>query len=178
MSELVARVWARKGGRMSDPAVETRAPMKWDEASDPDGLTKSDMRPRDWMLQSALEYLLGRLEEHEENSFSATFVVGGQVVSGLVIGRRAWMAEQEKALSQDGGAAEQLGIFMRTLFDEVIGRADESTRRRDEADLPRPATTFFHMKRAKVGQGAGAVTFPLWRGTLADVTGWSFGKTD
>lgn len=163
---------------MSDPAVEPRDPMRWDEASDPDGVTKSDTRPKDWMLQSALEYLLGRLEEHEENSFSATFVVGGQVVSGLVIGRRAWMTEQEKALSRDGAAAEQLGVFMRTLFDDVIGRWEESTLRRDAADLPRPATSFFHMKQATIGQGPGAVTFPLWRGTLADVTGWSFGKTD
>lgn len=162
-----------KGGRVSDQDEDKTAAIEWSPENDPDGVTREELEAQDWLLESLFDFMFGYMDERTESSFGATFVVGGQQVSGTVISRRAWIKEQEAALQDRGDAAESLGKYMRAVWDSVTQRLDEKDKNRQAQDLPNPSRSFFHMKDARIGTGKAATSVPFWRGHMDEITGWS-----
>lgn len=153
----------------AQPAAEGD-PEKWDPATDPDGYTREDVSPKDFLLDVLLDSTLGTREDGG-GSFSLTVTLGGQVVSGTAISRGEWMDSVASQYDQAGG-----GDFIRKAFDMVQGQIVEEQERREAADLPTGARGFLHMRDVRVGNGGGWADLRYWRGSLSDVTGWSLGS--
>ncbi len=62
------------------------------------------------------------------------------------------------------------------MFNLVNDKYLERDNERREADLPTARRDFIHMKEVHVGGASEFYALPLWRGALADVTGWSLGS--
>ena len=159
----------------TDISAEESEPTKqWDPETDPDGYTYDDISPKDWYLDTVLNFVHGFNDEHPGGIVGLTVTSNGAVVSGLAISRAEWLAGVVDQYKQAG--AEDTATYIEKVFkqthDAVIGRA----KGRDEADLPSRARGFLHMKDARIGAGDTYTQVPLWRGALADITGWSLGS--
>ncbi len=145
-------------------------PEKWDPATDPDGYTREEVRPKDLLLDAVLDFTVGRREE-PGGSFSLTVLVGGQVVSGMAISRGEWIDAVSTQYEQSGGTEH-----LRKVFELVNDHIRTEEDRREAADLPTYARRFLHMRDVRIGTGDAWTQLPYWRGALEDVTGWSFGS--
>lgn len=105
-----------------------------------------------------------------------TLEVRGLVVSGVLISAEQFFHLQIKALEDPavGAAANALAPFFQPWLE--ANRADAAHYEEDESfDLPDPVHV--HMRRASIlNSGAHSLTIPLWRGRLAEVSGWSIGS--
>ena len=159
---------------LTNDDTDAPEPAPWDPETDPDGYTYDDIRPKDWYLDTVLNFVHGFNDEHPGGIVGLTVTSNGAVVSGLAISRTEWMAGVVAQYNEAG--ADETAIYIEKVFnqahDTVVGRAKE----RDEADLPSRARGFLHMKGVQIGTGTATTTVPLWRGSLADITGWSLGS--
>lgn len=153
---------------------ETAAPTPWDPESDPDGYTREDVSPKDWYLDTVLDFVHGFNDEHPGGIVGLTVTSGGVVVSGLAISRAEWMAGVVDQYKQAG--ADQTAIYIEKVFNQAHDTVVERAKDRDEAGLPSRARGFLHMKEVRLGAGDTYTQVPLWRGALADITGWSLGS--
>lgn len=112
------------------------------------------------VLLLGLTELIERLDNGDgvPSSVSLTATTPGAVVSGLLVPRRWWVEETVRHLTAD---AATFGTVMGSLFDEF----------RPDGTLPR----YFHLMDARliVGPGDQSDIGMLWRGRIADVSGWS-----
>ncbi|AWB93867.1 hypothetical protein [Aeromicrobium chenweiae] len=115
----------------------------------------------DVLLISLVE-LIERLDDRgdEPLSVSVTATIPGGVVSGLLVPRRWWVDEATRELT---ASDPNIGRAMGSLFTEL---------RPLDGALP----AYFHLRDARliVGPGNQHGSGMLWRGRLADVSGWSF----
>jgi len=153
---------------------ETDELTQWDPATDADGYTWDDIRPKDWYLGTVLDFAHGFNDETSGGIVGLTVTSNGALVSGLAISRAEWITVMVELYKQ-AGASETAG-YVKKLFtqahDEVLDRA----KARDEADLPSHARGFLHMKDVRIGVGNVTTQVEQWRGSLADITGWSLGS--
>ncbi|MFD3336070.1 hypothetical protein ACFWV1_26000 [Streptomyces sp. NPDC058700] len=139
--------------------------------SDPEGTATgseaAEKRPEvvEQVIDLDLRLLVSFYNAHKENSLSITLHVPGGIVSGELIGREAYLERWDAVV----GAVEQgeglVGVQRMTqgLLDEAgVPKSD---------DLPR----WIHLRDVAVMAPNRLVTFPFWRGRLADVSGWSLG---
>lgn len=117
--------------------------------------------PKDWALEIMLDVLLGEDDENKETSFSLTVLSNGTIVSGLAISGEAWLDLNNNALRQGLG-----------LDPEDATGGDEKPEPLSNANARR----YFHMKDVIISQGGVPFEFSHWRGTLADVSGWTLGQ--
>lgn len=163
---------------MSDDTTEPTdeaPPPKWSPEDDPDGYTWDDIRPKDFLLESLLDFYVGGDDTSAEGAIGITVLSGGLTVSGIAISRRAWIDAMKAtfAKSMTSDYSDAIG----TVYDMTAERLEDVYKRRDAADLPTHKRTHLHMRDVRIIMGVDDhVTMPLWRGTLDDVTGWSMGS--
>ncbi|MEU4066225.1 hypothetical protein AB0F25_28130 [Streptomyces wedmorensis] len=116
-------------------------------------------------LDLRLLVLMVNTEENRGTSVSITLHVPGGLVSGELIGREDYLDRLDRVAS---GAGMSGIVGFRRKAAEVLREA--GVRKTD--DLPR----WIHLQDAAVvGPNGRLLTFPVWRGRLADVAGWSLG---
>ncbi|WP_406247633.1 hypothetical protein OG944_22850 [Streptomyces anulatus] len=119
-----------------------------------------------------LQLLIQLLDEDPRSSLPLTLTHPGGVLHGDVIGHEQWKAEWARSLRQvEGEGANLLAEFPETVDQGVRElRADEDA---ETARLPR----WIHLRDVTLVVGAmNPVSLPLWRGRLADVSGWALGR--
>ncbi|MFJ3395292.1 hypothetical protein [Leifsonia aquatica] len=158
---------------MSDEAAEPEV-AAWDPAADPDGYTWDDVRPKDWYLDTVLNFAHGFSDETVGGTVGLTVTSNGVLVSGLAISRTEWIAATVDQYKQSGAAGT--APYIDKLFNEVHDDVVDAAAKREAARLPRRAQNFLHMKDVRLGTGTVTTQVPLWRGALADITGWSMGS--
>lgn len=108
-------------------------------------------------------------------ALSATLLVGGAVVSGMIESAEAWWGAQQEAI---GGVAGELSEAYAAGLGEVVAmyRTARLSAELDDADVG--PTTFVHMRDVEVhGTGGGVMDAPYmrWRCRLSAVDGWMLG---
>lgn len=146
----------------------------WDEASDPDGYTRAEVLPNDWYLDTLLSFFVGD-DDSDEGAVGITVTTAGAVVSGIAISRMAYI-ERSLNLLRESGSREDLVAAVETVWNRGATQVVDEANRRRKADLPPRARRFIHLRDARVWAPEGSLNVPLWRGTLADVSGWSLGS--
>lgn len=147
---------------------------QWTPENDPDGYTLDDISPKDWYLDTVLDFVHGFNDEHPGGIVGLTVTSNGVVVSGLAISRAEWIAGVVDQYKEAG--ADQTATYIDKLFRQAQDSVIERAKHRDEADLPSRARGFLHLKDARLGAGETYTQVPLWRGALTDITGWSLGS--
>ncbi|MEU0136845.1 hypothetical protein ABZ172_22885 [Streptomyces sp. NPDC006296] len=117
-----------------------------------------------------LQLLIQLLDREQRSSLPVTLSVSGGVLHGDLIGHEAWKADWARSLRQvEGEGAHLIAEFPETV-DQGIR---ELTGEDGVSHLPR----WIHLRDATlVFGGAGSLRLPLWRGRLADVSGWALGR--
>ncbi|MER5550407.1 hypothetical protein ABT001_01730 [Streptomyces sp. NPDC002793] len=117
-----------------------------------------------------LQLLIQLLDRELRSGLPITLTLAGGVLHGDVIGHEAWKADWARSLRQvEGEGANLIAEFPETVDQGIreLGPGDGT------AQLPR----WIHLRDATlVLAGAGDLRLPLWRGRLADVSGWSLGR--
>lgn len=147
----------------------------WDEASDPDGYTRAEVTPKDWYLDTLLGFFVGDKDDNDEGAIGITLTTAGAVVSGIAISRKAFI-ERSVELLRKSGTRDDLVEAVETLWNFGATQAIDEANRREGAELPSRVRRYIHMRDARIWAPEGSLNVPLWRGTLADVTGWSLGS--
>lgn len=161
---------------MTDQIDDSTAPDVVPKArpteDDPDGYTDDDISSKDGFFDILLSLHVGFADEHR-GFIGVTLQSNGAVISGIVISRDEWIERIVDSLRASGGGqtAEHLG----QVYTDIQRRFLDEWNRRDEANLPGRARRFIHMRDVRILNGA-EINVPLWRGALADVTGWSLGS--
>jgi hypothetical protein len=115
-----------------------------------------------------LQLLIQLLDREQRSSLPITLALPAGVLHGDVIGHEAWKADWARSLRQvEGEGANLIAEFPETV-DQGIRELGDGT-----AQLPR----WIHLRDATLVFGAaGSLRLPLWRGRLADVSGWALGR--
>ncbi|MFF9687061.1 hypothetical protein [Streptomyces sp. NPDC014623] len=117
-----------------------------------------------------LQLLIQLLDRELRSSLPITLALAGGVLHGDVIGHEAWKADWARSLRQvEGEGANLIAEFPETVDQGIreLGGQDGTTQ------LPR----WIHLRDATlVLGGTGSLRLPLWRGRLADVSGWALGR--
>lgn len=145
----------------------------WAPENDPDGYTFDDVQPKDFYLETVLNFVHGLSDEHQ-GAVGLTVTSNGALVSGLAISRAEWIAGVVEQYKQAG--AGETAHYIESLFSEHHGDIVAEKARRSDADLPTRARGYLHMKDARIGTGTSYTEVGLWRGNLVDITGWSLGS--
>lgn len=121
--------------------------------------------------------MLIRMLEHDgssRSSMSITLSTNGGVVSGHLITRDVWKSLWSDQLKgATGTGVEALSTFPDDLDAAIDGAVQESGAEPPKDDGLR---YFVHLKNATLFvPGVDRIGFPLWRGRLDSVTGWSLG---
>ncbi|MGA1813688.1 hypothetical protein VH571_15005 [Frondihabitans sp. 4ASC-45] len=148
-------------------------PAPWSEATDPDGYTLKDIRPKDYEFNALLNFYFGFDDEYPDGSIGLTVASNGVVVSGAAISRTAWSAALVDQVRQGGGDAT--APHVEKIYNEIQAIKTEGAQKRRDQDLPERARRFLHMKNARLIAGGETINVPLWRGSLSDISGWSMG---
>ncbi|MEW1616417.1 MULTISPECIES: hypothetical protein [unclassified Streptomyces] len=119
-----------------------------------------------------LQLLIQLLDEDPRSSLPLTLTHPGGLLHGDVIGHEQWKAEWARSLRQvEGEGANLLAEFPETVDQgvrELHGQEDAQTAR-----LPR----WIHLRDVTfLGGAMSAISLPLWRGRLSDVSGWALGR--
>ncbi|MFJ5927585.1 hypothetical protein ACIQF6_33820 [Kitasatospora sp. NPDC092948] len=110
--------------------------------------------------------------EHQDidaRDVTVTLVLGSALVTGTVISTDTWERLHLRRLS---GHDDTLRRIVRDAVGHLDQAADEGRHRQD---IDR---RFLHMRDVTHRVGRTAHTLPLWRGSLAAVSGWSLGRPD
>lgn len=145
----------------------------WDPSTDPDGYTRDEISPKDGYLDTILDFTHGLNDESLVGHVGLTVITGGALVSGLAISRAAWIAGMVDAYAQ---ASPDTAPHIEKIYNRRHGSVLSMAAGRDAADLPTLARLALHMKDVQISIGGVTTNVSLWRGSLADVTGWSFGS--
>ncbi|MEU1214569.1 hypothetical protein ACFYSH_09230 [Streptomyces sp. NPDC005791] len=119
-----------------------------------------------------LQLLIQLLDRELRSSLPITLTLASGVLHGDVIGHEAWKADWARSLRQvEGEGANLIAEFPETVDQGIreLGDGDGTAR------LPR----WIHLRDATLvfgGTGPGSLRLPLWRGRLADVSGWALGR--
>lgn len=152
----------------------TEAPEKYDFSTDPHGFTEKDITGEDILLDLLLILQNGQ-EDDGEGQMNLTVAIDGVVISGIAISEQEWRRRMTASLA----TASQLlaGGFEEFASGRAAGRA-EIIKARAAEQRPIPAHRYVHMRDAHVISGNTSQEFPLWRGKLSKLSGWSLGSVN
>ncbi|MDR6912930.1 hypothetical protein J2W54_004943 [Rhodococcus fascians] len=123
---------------------------------------------QDFMLAGLVE-LINRSTGTE---LGVTLHVRGTVLSGLMISGESYLDKQKVVLTEAGEGPAALAQYF-DIFSSVYSQNQED----DKPFLSPPLPAYVHLRSASVIEnGTTQVTFPLWRGRLSEVSGWSIGN--
>ncbi|MEU2681412.1 hypothetical protein ABZ638_31505 [Streptomyces sp. NPDC007107] len=117
-----------------------------------------------------LQLLIQLLDRELRSSLPITLTLTGGVLHGDVIGHEAWKADWARSLRQvEGEGANLIAEFPETV--------DQGIRELSTGEGPTQLPRWIHLRDATlVFGGTGSLRLPLWRGRLADVSGWALGR--
>ncbi|MFF3711897.1 hypothetical protein [Streptomyces phaeochromogenes] len=122
------------------------------------------------VLDLDLRMLLMMLAEDRENNshVGISLNIPGGIIYGHAISREAYLEEWEENVRHAEGAGAELIAQLPRM---VANALDEALGDRDLDPLPR----WIHLREATFLTGAPVQTmhFNLWRGRIADISGWS-----
>jgi hypothetical protein len=163
----------------ADSTPEEAPAKKYDWENDPDGYTLDDVTPKDRYLNAFLLFILGSHDDGLDGSFGITLTTTGGTVSGIAITREAWIEGIKSQLRHVTTESNQETFdAIDTVFTGFSRMASEKSRERDANELPIAPRQFIHLRDAHLGVGPSSATTAFWRGSLADVIGWSVGSID
>jgi hypothetical protein len=113
---------------------------------------------------------IARLAQEHSVTTGITLTVGGVVVTGIVVGRDAWLQRFVAALSATGDQGQATGESLEHQF--------------LQADLQRSGQEsydFLHLDDARFVYSVALRPPPpvpgqLWRGRISEISGWTFGR--
>lgn len=130
----------------------------------------------DWLLQQFVS-----LANDGTGTFGVTLLVGGTLVSGIIIGGAEYLESLGKQFGGSIGMAEdKAAALYKPFIDKFYSKADVAASEvEDDPDEDQAPPSFIHLKNVKILHAAGLVPQKqddiLWRGRLADVDGWMLG---
>ncbi|WP_069174527.1 hypothetical protein [Streptomyces griseus] len=117
-----------------------------------------------------LQLLIQLLDRELRSSLPITLTLTGGVLHGDVIGHEAWKADWARSLRQVEGEGANLIAEFPESVDQGIR---ELVAGEGAGHLPR----WIHLRDVTLLLGGtGTLHLPLWRGRLADVSGWALGR--
>lgn len=119
-----------------------------------------------------LQMLVRLVGQDPQAALPVTLVIGGGLLYGDLISHKAWKTDWAHSLRGVDGAGAQ-------LLERFPEQVDQAVAEKQGRPAPQRLPQWIHLRDATsvVGPG-GPVVMPLWRGRLADVSGWSLGKPD
>lgn len=163
---------------MSDDAPEVEDVPEWDEANDPDHLTRKDVQSHDVFLDALLGMTVG-LDDDGQGGFGVTLIVDGLVVAGTTVSRKVWMeGVLDDLRNATGNITADWADVVEGLFTKFADRTVEIRTRREEAKLPQPRRRYIHLSDVVIVTSDGYVTRKFWRGSVDSIGGWSLGRID
>ncbi|MFE6474589.1 hypothetical protein [Streptomyces rochei] len=128
------------------------------------------------LLDLHLQMLIKFVEQSDANRVPVTLNVPGTVIFGQLASPSAWSTRWvERIGAMVGDGKEHLSF----LPDQTRQAVDELMKEQG-GEEPRILPRWVHLLDARMVTGAmnTMVDVPLWRGRLADVSGWSIGVPD
>lgn len=153
-------------------AIET--PEKYDFSTDPHEAVRQDVIRHDFYLEESLRLLHGNKNAGAGN-FSLTLVIDGAVVSGIAISAGRWA---ELATEQWTGLSQQIGQAFGETVEFMAKGNEEIVSSREAEGRPPIAWNYIHMRDVTINPGPSAISFPLWRGKMRHISGWSLGSVN
>ncbi|TFD23542.1 hypothetical protein [Cryobacterium lyxosi] len=153
-------------------AISEKKP--WGQVSnDPDGLTASDVRPKDSALDSLMDFVVGSNDEGG-GVIGIALSLNGSFVSGTLIGEQNWRKGTVDIFRNND--AEPMAQGLENVLGNEAERLHEFSESRRSAELLGLTRRFIHLKDARVYAPGVQFNSGYWRGSLADVSGWSLGS--
>lgn len=129
---------------------------------------------KDWMLEDLVAIFSGE-GDNGRNAIGLTIQSNGASVSGLLISSGEWLERIGDTFA--ASPAPELKILAEAWV-KTLENVNALQKERDQEGLTAPARRYIHMRDVRILTGNHWMDFPLWRGCLADVTGWSLGVID
>lgn len=119
-----------------------------------------------------LQMLVRLIGQDAQAALPITLVVGGCFLHGDLVSHESWRADWARSLrGVDGPGAQLLERFPEQVDEAVADKQGNGVAQR----LPQ----WIHLRDATGAAASGRpVVMPLWRGRLADVSGWSLGRPE
>ncbi|THA77716.1 hypothetical protein E6R60_09335 [Streptomyces sp. A0642] len=115
-----------------------------------------------------LQMLIRLIGQDPQAALPITLTLGGGFLYGDLISHQAWTAGWAHSMRRVEGSGAQL----LERFPELVDQAVIDTQgQQGPQELPQ----WIHLRDAT---GSAGVIMPLWRGRLADISGWSLGKPE
>jgi hypothetical protein len=153
-------------------ALTQQAADDWSPESDPDGITPQDVVAKDWALELFMNMVLGANDDGDGH-VTLTVQSNGATISGTLIGASAFIDKFTRSIEQPG--AREFAEGYGAAFEELSAETSEILAERARQKLPQPARRYLHMRDVSIFAGSQILHAPCWRGSIADVTGWSLG---
>lgn len=119
-----------------------------------------------------LQMLVRLVAQDPQAALPITLVIGGGLLYGDLISHKAWKTDWAHSLRGIDGAGAQ-------LLESFPEQVDQAVAEKQGRPAPLRLPQWIHLRDATSVVGAGGpVGMPLWRGRLADISGWSLGKPD
>ncbi|MEV8604993.1 hypothetical protein AB0465_34540 [Streptomyces griseoviridis] len=116
-----------------------------------------------------LQMLVRLIAQDDTAALPLTLLLPGGLLHGELISHEAWKADWARGLREVGGS----GAHLLERFPEQV---DQEVAARQGRQAPQRLPQWVHLRNATSVTAAGdPVVMPLWRGRLADVSGWSLG---
>lgn len=156
-----------------DDAVGLDPAAEYDISMPPETVQEADVMVDDFYLEALLRAVVGRDTPGNEGTFSITLSLGGSMVTGTVIGTRAWERLWTQSMAE---SAPQLAEALHDLLTQFGQEDDVRTFMREVDDEPAPAYRYLTLRDVTVWSGAASTKLPLWRCKISAVDGWAQGE--
>ncbi|NJC23627.1 hypothetical protein BJ994_002703 [Arthrobacter pigmenti] len=141
---------------MTDASPSTDDDIQlYDFTDDADGITREMVSPRDFQLETLLDFAFGVDDEMKEGMISLTVHSQGTVISGTAIHPDAWADEMVENMAPIGDGGLSMGF--KKVYENVAENREEMRARRTGKYRPWPARRYLHMKEVLINPGNGEI---------------------
>ncbi|MGQ2910794.1 hypothetical protein [Aeromicrobium sp.] len=154
---------------------ENETPTVERDEPDSDSDNLSFARP-----DSELEVLV-RLSNKLGLGMSITLTTPGGIVAGeLCSYKEFWngTAERFENMSSDNEGADEVAKALAQAYRDRATDFDSESDEDDDEEQPEWPPRYIHLRNTRIHDGHQYLTGALWRGRLAQVAGWSFGRAE
>ncbi|WP_425424417.1 hypothetical protein [Streptomyces lushanensis] len=118
-----------------------------------------------------LQMLVRLIGQDAQAVLPITLLVGGVFLHGDLISHKAWKNAWEHNLRDVDGPGAQ-------LLESLPEQVDQAVVEKQGLQTAQRMPEWIHLRNATTTGAGRAVVMPLYRGRLADVSGWSLGKPE